>query len=65
MSVVILRKYLDGSVESSFQIFDTSTFNVVYRHHEEAGSFFESEILQFGMLYKTQRFALVFANRPT
>ena len=43
----------DGSQESTFQIFDTSTFNIVYRHHEESGAYFQNEILQFGMLYKT------------
>lgn len=65
MSVILLKTSLeDGSLESTFQIFDTSTFNVVYRHHEESGAYFENEILLFGMLYKTHRFAIVFSNKP-
>ena len=65
MSVILSKiNSEDGNQESSFQIFDTSTFNVVYRHHEESGSYFEHEIMLFGMLYKTHRFAIVFSNKP-
>ena len=60
---VTVRKE-DGEGGGSFSIFETSTFNIVYRHHEATGSFFEHEITHFSMLYKTFHFAMVFKNKP-
>ena len=58
---VILKNDLGGG---SFQVFETSTFKLIYRHHEATGCFFENEITHFSMLYKTLHFATVFKHKP-
>ncbi len=66
MSVILSRESENGIVEGTFQVYDTVTFNIVYRHHESScDSYFENEIIHFAMLYKTLHFALVFKNKPT
>ena len=60
MGVILERERDDGGKQSTFQVFETKTFKVIYRYP----GYFEHSIVQFSMLYKTFTFAIVFSNKP-